>query len=65
MIKKILYIITLFFVSFSFSQITIQTNNVNKVEKTIHLEGGFNVSIPIHIMMFRTHRLAIGGNLRA
>lgn len=60
--RKILYIITLFFTSFSFSQKTIPEN---KEENTIHLEGGFNVSIPVHIMMFRTHRLAVGANLRA
>jgi hypothetical protein len=33
--------------------------------KSIHLETGFNLSLPVHIEMYRTHRIAIGINLRA
>ena len=31
----------------------------------IHLEAGINASLPVHIMMYRSHRLAIGVNARA
>jgi hypothetical protein len=65
--KKTFCILTIFLASFSFAQ---KKSAINKdctsIEKQpIHLEGGFNVSLPVHIMMYRTHRLAIGANARA
>ena len=30
----------------------------------IYFESGVQVSIPVHIMMYRSHRLAIGANFR-
>lgn len=44
----------------------IPENNISsKQNKIIHLESGINLSLPVHIMMYRTHRLAIGINTRA
>ena len=44
----------------------IPENNISsKQNKIIHLESGINLSLPVHIMMYRTHRLAIGINARA
>lgn len=64
--KKTLCAVTLFLVSFSFAQNNnIKKNKPIKENQLFHLEGGFNVSIPVHIMMYRTHRLAIGANARA
>jgi hypothetical protein len=37
----------------------------SKQDKIVHLESGINFSLPVHIMMYRTHRLAIGINARA
>ncbi len=36
-----------------------------KEKKPIYFESGFNASLPVHIEMYRTHRLAIGLNARA
>jgi hypothetical protein len=45
---------------------TISENNVSsKHKKSIFLESGINLSLPVHIEMYRTHRLAIGINVRA
>ena len=41
------------------------SENPSKEYQIIHLESGVNLSIPVHIMMFRTHRLAVGFNVRA
>jgi len=32
--------------------------------KTLLLEGGLNLSVPVHIQMYRTHRVGIGVNVR-
>jgi hypothetical protein len=64
--KKTLCIITFFIASVSFAQKKLAAkDSIFTIKRPIHLEGGFNVSIPVHIMMYRTHRLAIGANLRA
>lgn len=64
--KKILYFVALLSISFSFAQKKIlEKNSTKKTNSIINIEVGCNVSIPVHIMMFRTHGLAIGGNLRA
>ena len=31
---------------------------------TFYFESGVQVSIPVHIMMYRSHRLAVGANFR-
>ncbi|PIF63207.1 hypothetical protein [Flavobacterium sp. 11] len=49
------------------------TNAQNKTENTIlskdkkpfYLETGINASLPVHIQMYRSHRLALGINARA
>ncbi|MEZ7497767.1 hypothetical protein QO200_03350 [Flavobacterium sp. Arc3] len=33
--------------------------------KTLLLEGGLNLSLPVHIQMYRTHRVGVGINIRA
>jgi hypothetical protein len=32
--------------------------------KTLLLEGGLNLSVPVHIQMYRSHRVGIGVNVR-
>jgi long-subunit fatty acid transport protein len=61
-----LYISILFLiVQISFAQQI--ENNRTTSEKTnpIVLESGINLSIPVHIEMYRTHRVGIGINIRA
>lgn len=57
--KKITILITSFsllFIQFVFSQ--------NKQDKTFQIESGINISVPVHIEMYRTHRLGIGFNAK-
>ena len=57
--KNITILITSFsllFIQFLFSQ--------NKQDKTFLIESGINISVPVHIEMYRTHRLGIGFNAR-
>ncbi|WP_413998773.1 hypothetical protein ACMDB5_13450 [Flavobacterium sp. W1B] len=46
-----------------------QQTDENKISieknKSILMEAGVNVSLPVHIQMYRTHRYAIGVNFRA
>lgn len=64
--RKILYFVALFSISFSYAQKKLlEKNSTKKTNPIINIEVGCNVSIPVHIMMFRTHGLAIGANLRA
>ncbi|WP_369764771.1 hypothetical protein [Flavobacterium sp. WC2429] len=36
-----------------------------KKDKKIHWESGINLSVPVHVQMYRSHRFEIGLNLRA
>lgn len=37
----------------------------NKPQKNIYFEAGINASLPVHIEMYRSHRLSIGINTKA
>lgn len=39
-------------------------DSTKKEKKPIYFESGINASLPVHIEMYRTHRLAIGVNVR-
>ena len=56
--------ILLFVASVIYAQTISENNLSSKKEKLIHLESGVNLSLPVHIMMYRSHRLGIGINLR-
>ena len=49
----------------SFAQQSFNKDNSFEKNKSIFIEAGVNVSLPVHIQMFRTHRYAIGVNFRA
>ncbi|PRZ27791.1 hypothetical protein [Flavobacterium granuli] len=49
----------------SYSQQTANKENSFEKNKSILMEAGINVSLPVHIQMFRTHRYAVGLNFRA
>ncbi len=57
--------ILFFFFQSSFAQQTTEKENTSELDKSIYFSAGLNVSIPVHIMMYRSHRLAIGANARA
>lgn len=65
--KKIL--IVLFSLLLLVNPLNAQTKLENDIpknkNKSIHLESGINLSLPVHIQMYRSHRLAIGFNVRA
>jgi len=45
---------------------TIITDSISpKKDKKIHWESGINLSVPVHVQMYRSHRFEIGLNLRA
>lgn len=59
MTKILNHIITLIFlliISFGFAQ--------KEQDNSFVLESGINLSLPVHIQMYRSHRLGIGVNLR-
>ena len=56
--------ILLFVASIIYAQTISENNLSSKKDKLIHLESGVNLSLPVHIMMYRSHRLGIGINLR-
>lgn len=47
-----------------YAQTTLKPSNITKEKKTIYFESGINASLPVHIEMYRSHRLAIGANAR-
>ena len=46
------------------AQQTDEERAISEENKSILLEGGINVSLPVHIELYRTHRYAVGANLR-
>lgn len=65
--KKIVFFIlsvTLLGFQFILAQNEVEKNSTFSKDKTIYLEAGINTSIPVHIEMFRSHRWAVGVNLR-
>ncbi|MFV5693766.1 hypothetical protein ACM55K_17220 [Flavobacterium sp. LT1R49] len=63
-IPVVLLSIMLSVVQFSTAQ-TVTENDVSSKYKKIYLESGFNLSIPVHIQMYRSHKFEIGVNIRA
>lgn len=47
------------------AQETAQDSASSNHDKTIYLESGINLSLPVHIQMYRSHRFEIGINIRA
>ena len=47
-----------------FAQIKLDSDSTKNERKPIYFESGINASLPVHIEMYRTHRLAIGVNAR-
>lgn len=65
--KKILILLFSIFILTGQSicaQSKLDSDNKKKERKPIYLESGTNTSLPVHIEMYRTHRLAIGVNAR-
>jgi hypothetical protein len=56
--------ILLLFVQFLFAQKEQESLISPNQKKRIYLESGLNISLPVHIDMYRTHRLGIGINAR-
>ncbi|WP_426063971.1 hypothetical protein [Flavobacterium sp. DSP2-3-1] len=49
---------------YTLAQNKLDSNSTKKEKKPIYFESGINASLPVHIEMYRTHRLAIGLNGR-
>jgi hypothetical protein len=56
--------LTLLFLQLSYAQQTDHKKNPSDANKLILWEAGINISLPVHIQMYRTHRYGIGSNLR-
>lgn len=61
----ILISIILFAVQFCIAQQTPEKKVANELDKSIFVEAGLNLSVPVHIQMYRSHRVGIGVNVRA
>jgi hypothetical protein len=57
--------IILFAIQFCIAQQMPEKETTNELDKSIFVEGGVNLSVPVHIEMYRSHRMGIGVNLRA
>jgi hypothetical protein len=53
----ILVTIILFATQFCAAQQTSERETTNELAKSIFLEGGVNISVPVHIQMYRSHRV--------
>jgi hypothetical protein len=60
----ILVTIILFATQFCAAQQTSERETTNELAKSIFLEGGVNISVPVHIQMYRSHRVGIGLSVR-
>ncbi|HEY4618669.1 MAG TPA: hypothetical protein VIH09_10795 [Flavobacterium sp.] len=66
--KKLTAILTsiiLFAVQFCIAQQITETETAREPDNSIFLEAGINFSVPVHIQMYRSHRVGIGLNARA
>lgn len=64
-IPIISFCILLLFAQFITAQEPVNDSIIQKKEKKIYLESGINLSIPVHIQMYRSHKFEIGANIRA
>jgi hypothetical protein len=65
--KKILILLIpmiLFVSPFIYAQNKTDSVAIHSEKNTFFLESGINISLPVHIQMYRSHRLAIGVNAR-
>ncbi|TDE28243.1 hypothetical protein E0I61_11970 [Flavobacterium ranwuense] len=66
--KKILVLLTtvlLLVGQFIYAQNKTENAILSMDKKPFYLESGLNLSLPVHIEMYRSHRLAVGVNVRA
>ncbi len=57
--------ILFFFFQNALAQQITENENSSPIDKSIYFSAGLNFSLPVHIMMYRSHRLAVGVNARA
>ncbi len=65
--KKILVLLTTLFLlvgQFIYAQNKTENAILSMDKKPFYLESGINLSLPVHIEMYRSHRLAVGVNVR-
>ncbi|MFV8466525.1 hypothetical protein [Flavobacterium sp. LB1P62] len=55
----------LLFVQFVTAQTASENEISSEQNKKIYLESGINLSLPVHIQMYRSHKFEIGINIRA
>ena len=66
--KKIFVLLTTLLLlvgQFTYAQNKTENTILSKDKKPFYLETGINASLPVHIQMYRSHRLALGINARA
>lgn len=65
--KKIFVLLTTLLLvgQFMYAQNKTEDAILSMHKKSFYLESGINVSLPVHIEMYRSHRLAVGVNVRA
>lgn len=66
--KKIFVLLTTLLLlvgQFTYAQNKTENTVLPKDKKPFYLETGINASLPVHIQMYRSHRLALGINARA
>ena len=66
--KKIFVLLTTLLLlvgQFTYAQNKTENTILSKDKKPFYLETGINASLPVHIQMYRSHRLAVGINARA
>lgn len=66
--KKIFVLLTTLLLlvgQFTYAQNKTENTIFSKDKKPFYLETGINASLPVHIQMYRSHRLALGINARA
>lgn len=61
----ILTSIILFAIQFCIAQQTPEKEITEEFNNAIFFEAGLNISVPVHIQMYRSHRVGIGLNVRA
>jgi hypothetical protein len=65
--KKIFVLLTILLLlvwQFTYAQNNTENTILLKDKKSFYMEAGINASLPVHIQMYRSHRLAIGINAK-
>ena len=63
-ILVLLFITLLLLSNCIYAQAISEQSLISKEKKGVYFESGINASLPVHIEMYRSHRLAIGVNAR-